>query len=493
MLSTLKENRSLTFYQPTSIPLHGLPTTEHVGGLTSVATSTDVHTTAVLTQRFVNQCNQYLRICQEQQQNLLNRTNRYIQNIYDTQTNPTATHLRDKGHWNAVQRLVDREELMKLQISQKTDLPMTPDERQALFKALQGKNLADMKDVDIKDLLDTYIKRDERAMLDALKDFKSTGRSSHLLQQEKLDKLQEELANIDLSKISPDEFKYLKENYCERIEYHHRTSISNNPSKQSLADNISPLATSEHDKRHLDPKTGKVNYKQPVEDTELNRLQEIRDANRQIIFRNEIKGLGLAAAIGAGVGFTLGFATTLAQSGTDPDSIRMALGSGVKSGMESGLISTIGYGVGRTVGQVAVSATTGLLANLGVAITDNIARMCSMGVVGILTISVFSVYQFAKLKMQGVDTRKALIQVGKQAAFSLSLLVISLTVQGILGGAAGIIVSGGIGFCIVSYFLISTACQRQFAEELQIYMIEKCKPVFITWIDCRNSKQIGQP
>lgn len=211
----------------------------------------------------------------------------------------------------------------------------------------------------------------------------------------------------------------------------------------------------------------------------LNRQGMMRKGTSKSVFRNELHGLGLAAAIGAGVGFTLGFVAALAQSGTDPDSIRMALGSGVKSGAESGLLSTVGYGLGRTLGQTAASAATGFLANLGVEITENVARMCSMGVVGTLTISVFSVYQFAKLKIQGADTHEALIQVGKQAAFSLSLLAASITVQGLIGGAAGMIVSVGIGFCIVSYSVVSTAYQRQFAEELQIYMIEKDKPIFL--------------
>lgn len=157
----------------------------------------------------------------------------------------------------------------------------------------------------------------------------------------------------------------------------------------------------------------------------------------------------------------------------------MALGIGAKSGAESGLLSMVGYGIGRTIGQAATSAVTGLLGNLGIEITENLVKMCGMATVGTLTIAVFSVYQFAKVKLQGADTHEALIQVGKQAAFSLSMLTVSIAAQGLLGGAAGMIVSMGIGFCIISYSVASTVHQRQFAEELQVYMIEKCKPVFL--------------
>lgn len=219
-----------------------------------------------------------------------------------------------------------------------------------------------------------------------------------------------------------------------------------------------------------------------VDQKQIDKVMENTGITQKVktaVFKNELRGLGLAAAIGAGVGFTIGFATTLAQTGITPDSTKIAFGSGVKSGMESGLISTVGYGIGRTIGQTATSAVIGLLGNLGIEITENVSMVCNMGIVGVITISVFSAYQFAKLKLQGADTREALLQVGKQAACSLSVLTVSIAVQCAVGGTAGIIVSVGIGFLMVSYSVVSTVHQRQFAEELQIYVIEKCKPVFV--------------
>ena len=62
----------------------------------------------------------------------------------------------------------------------------------------------------------------------------------------------------------------------------------------------------------------------------------------------------------------------------------------------------------------------------GVNITENISRMCGMTAVGAITIAVFSTYQFIKLKRDGIVTREAAIQIGKQALFSLSLLLLVL-------------------------------------------------------------------
>ena len=204
----------------------------------------------------------------------------------------------------------------------------------------------------------------------------------------------------------------------------------------------------------------------------------LKKTNSKRVFRNEIKGIGIAAAIGIGVGFTIGFAVSLAQTGVTPDSIKYALINGGKSGLSSGIQSTIGYGIGRTVGQLASQALTGVFSNVGLEITENIAKMCNMGAVGAITIGVFSTVQFVKLVCKGESLKTAAIQVGKQALFSLSLLVVSITAQGIFGGPSGIIVSVGVGIIFVTYTIADTVHQRNYSEKLRVYMIEKCKPIF---------------
>lgn len=101
-----------------------------------------------------------------------------------------------------------------------------------------------------------------------------------------------------------------------------------------------------------------------------------------------------------------------------------------------------------------------------------------MGTIGAITIAVFSSVQFIKLVRNGESLKSAVIQVGKQTLFSLSLLAVSIAVQGIFGGSAGIIVSVSTGIIFVTYSIADTIHQRHYLEKLRAYMINKYKPVF---------------
>ena len=257
-------------------------------------------------------------------------------------------------------------------------------------------------------------------------------------------------------------------------EGHHQQNVADHPEQQANPDNIKFYKDREEhlQKGHNGDWSNESN--EPM--TDKNKMLEKTNSKR--VFKNELKGLGLAVAIGAGVGLTIGFITTLAQSGITPDTLKLAAFEGVKSGLESGAISAVGYGIGRTIGEVATHAVSGVLENFGVTITENVSKMVNMGVVGALTIAVFSTYQFVKLKIKGVATKEALIQTGKQALFSLSLLAVSIAAQGIWGGAAGIIVSVSIGIIMITYSVADAIHQRHFAEKIRIYTIEKCYPSF---------------
>lgn len=191
--------------------------------------------------------------------------------------------------------------------------------------------------------------------------------------------------------------------------------------------------------------------------------------------KNELTGLGIAVAIGAGIGLTIGVVTTLAQSGITPDSIKLAAIQGAKAGLESGALSAVSYGISRTIGEVATQAATKTLGTLGVTMTENITKMIGMGTI---TIAVFSVYQFIKLKQSGLSNREALIQVGKQACVSLSILAVSIAAQGIWGGAAGVIVSVSAGIIILTYSVGDNIYQQRLSERIRVYTIEQCRPVF---------------
>ena len=198
---------------------------------------------------------------------------------------------------------------------------------------------------------------------------------------------------------------------------------------------------------------------------------------------NEIKGIGIAAAIGLGVGFTIGFTISLAQNGITPESLKYALVNGGKMGMISGLESSIIYGIGRTIGQIAINAMEGILSNIGIEITQNISKMCSMAVVGGITISIFAIVHFIQLRKKGISLKESVIKVGKQVLFSSFLLLISILAQGVYGGFAGIIVSVSAGIIIVTYNIVDILQQKELLEKLKIYMIEKSKPNFSNKID----------
>lgn len=255
-------------------------------------------------------------------------------------------------------------------------------------------------------------------------------------------------------------------------EGHHQKNVADHPEQQADPDNIKFYRTRQQHKE----KGHGGNWKNESDKPGTDKNRMLAKTNSKRVFRNELRGLGIAVAIGAGLGMTIGFATTLAQSGVTPDSLKLALAEGVKGGLESGVLAGVGYGVGRTLGELVSKSAVGFLENVGVTITENLSKMIHMGVVGTLTIAVFSAYQFINLKRHGIATKDALIQVGRQALFSLSLLAVSIAAQGLWGGAAGIIVSVSIGILMIAYSVADSVHQRHFAERVRIYTIEKCYP-----------------
>lgn len=257
-------------------------------------------------------------------------------------------------------------------------------------------------------------------------------------------------------------------------EGHHLKNVADHPEDQGNPDNIKFYPNR---KEHLE-EGHDGNFNNESDAPYIDKDKMLIKTNRKRVFKNELRGAGIAAAIGAGIGFTIGFAVSLAQSGVTPDSIKYALAEGGKSGISSGIQSVIGYGIGRTVGQLATKALEGVLSNVGLIITDNISKVCSMSAVGSITITVFSACQFISLIRNGVSLKEAVLQVGKQALFSITLLAVSIAAQGICGGAAGLIVSVSTGIVFITYSIIDVIHQRNFSEYIREHMIEKCKPNF---------------
>lgn len=270
----------------------------------------------------------------------------------------------------------------------------------------------------------------------------------------------------------------LSTNRVRGAEGHHINNVADHPELQANPDNIKMVA----DKNaHLKEHHG--DFKNETSGPLINRDARLIKTNRIRVIRNELAGIGLAAAIGLGTGFAIDFTITLAQNGLNPNSLKYAFISASKTGGESAILASGSAVLGRTIGvSMSTALTNAFLAHTGNAITkgiaENIAQMCNMGVVGSLTIISLSIYQFAKLKHMGYCTKECLLRIGKSAALSISLLVLSITVQGIWGGPAGIIVSVISGVVITGYTVNKTLHDKKVSEKLTIYTIELCCPIF---------------
>lgn len=393
MLSAIKNNKSLTFYQPMTVERKMDFSSAYAGGTGAIATSAIVHNTATVTNQFNSELNGYLSYFQQV------RASDAV-NLNLAEANQIA---RNRGVYRAWQY-------------EKADISMG------------GNGSENWNAQEKQDILD----------------------------------------NVDM----------VNQNSCRSgvrgAEGHHQKNAADHPEYQADPDNIKFYRS--HEEHRIKGHQG--NFQNETDAPMRDKDQMLKNTNSKRVSKNEWHGLKLAVAIGVGVGFTIGFAVEIAKAGITPESLKTAFFVGAKSGIETGALSIVGYGLGRTIGDLATSALLVGLPNLGIQVTENIAKMCSMGTVGLLTITIFSVYQFAKLKIQGVSTKDAFISVGRQALFSLSLLAVSIVAQGVFGGVAGIIVSTSIGIIFITYSVVDIVHQRKFSEYIREYMIERCKPVF---------------
>lgn len=387
MISELRNNRSLTFYQPTAATPKINMSSAYTGGITATAISGVVYTTAGTTTQFNNQLSGFLNSLHAGRDRISQKVSEGLAEDYN------YTGARNDG----VKLAWDYE---------KADVEMG------------GKGSADWN-------------------ADQQQEIKETGK-------------------------------------VRGAEGHHQKNVADHPTDQGNPDNIKFYKSR---KEHLE-EGHDGNFQNESNADYIDKDKMLKKTNGKRVFKNELRGVGIAAAIGIGVGFAIGFAVTLAQSGVTPDTLKYAIAEGGKSGASAGVQSIVGYGIGRTLGQLATRALEGALSNIGVSMTENITKMCNMGAVGAVTIAVFSTCQFIKLIRSGVACKEAAIQVGKQALFSLSLLAVSIAAQGIWGGPAGLIVSISTGIILITYTLADTVHQRHYAEKIRIYMIDKCKPSF---------------
>lgn len=257
-------------------------------------------------------------------------------------------------------------------------------------------------------------------------------------------------------------------------EGHHINSVGEHPSQQANPDNIKFVKSKQE---HLAEHNG--DWRNPTEGEMIDRNSRIEDINNKRVLKNELTGIGLAAAIGLGIGFTIGAVTTLAKNGVSVKSIIQASEAGFKTGVESSALAVINHGLVRGIGEAASTALVQIATDkLGIILTENLIKICNMAVLGTVSSIVFSTWLFIKLKMKNHSTSFAIKQAGKSLGISLGILFISIVSQGIWGGYAGLIVSIGIGLAMIIYQFIKMQLNKQLYEGIRTYTINKLKPHF---------------
>ena len=258
-------------------------------------------------------------------------------------------------------------------------------------------------------------------------------------------------------------------------EGHHQRSVAYHPEDQADPNNIRYYKSrSEHrDKGH------NGDFHNESDAPKIDKEAMLKHTNRKRVNKNEFKGAGIAAAIGFVTGASISFIVTIAQNGISPDSLKDAVINGGKSGLEGatfGLINHIGT---RLIGDVATNAMTGILSNFGIQITENITKACNMGIAGSIAIITFSVYQYIRLKRNGVSTKDALFSVGKGAFVSVASLAVTVLVQSAYGGPAAIAVSVSIGAVMLGYSMYNMNQDKKLMNQIHCYTIKKSYPVII--------------
>jgi hypothetical protein len=258
-------------------------------------------------------------------------------------------------------------------------------------------------------------------------------------------------------------------------EGHHINSVKEHPELQANPDNIEFVKDRNE---HLQKHGG--DFRNPTEGELIDRNARLEEVNRRRVIKNELTGIGLAAAIGLGIGFTIGVITTLAQKGISFDHVKTAMGVGLRTGFESSILATINHAIVRGIGE-SISDTLSQIAihHYGFTATENLLKMCNMATIGIVGSIVFSTWLFMKLKWQGHSTRFAFAKAVKNLGTSLTILFVSIIAQGIWGGYAGLIASLTIGLSIVIFQYLRYNINQKLLDDIWNYTIEKSRPVLL--------------
>lgn len=273
--------------------------------------------------------------------------------------------------------------------------------------------------------------------------------------------------SADWTRAEREEILHSKTGTVSGAEGHHQKNVVDHPEYQADPDNIKFYKSRQE---HLEQgHDGNFQNESDAPFIDKNRMLA-RTNNRRVLI-NEIKGAGISVAIGFGAAFTISAVAELARVGIDSVEMGELIGHAMRAGIEGGAVSTVTYGAGRLVSSVLQKQGIDLLTRTGA-----LANFASVGAISIILVAT---YQFLKMEMRDVETSAALKEVGKQALFSISVLATSIAVQGIYGGCAGIIVSTGVGFVVLTAGAVQSAHQRKLETQIREYTIEEYRPLLV--------------
>lgn len=244
------------------------------------------------------------------------------------------------------------------------------------------------------------------------------------------------------------------------LDGHHINSVGDNPSMQADPDNIVFVTRDEHFEAH------KGNWQTQTSGKTIDRAEMNRRTNMRRVVKNELRGLGISAAIGFGVGVTISVIMELSRTGLQDADIPLLLKRSLISGVETAGISSITYIVGRgtsyaleNVFHLTPLATTNVLS------------------VGAISSSIAVVYQVAKMKIMGMSQDEIYDVAGKQATVSMLSVALTSLATGLYGGVGGIVASIGFAVIYLGYNIGSNIHNRALNDKLRAYTVEQYRPV----------------
>ena len=250
------------------------------------------------------------------------------------------------------------------------------------------------------------------------------------------------------------------------FEGHHIKNVANHKIHQANPDNIKFYSSREehielgHDGDAHNPSDGEF----------INRDNMITMTNRRRVMMNEIKGLGVSAAIGFGVGVTLSAIVELSQSSMKAVDMPRLIKRSLLSGIEGAGLSSASYVAGRGVSYAMESF-------FKLDPTTVVGGMINTFSVGTISAAIGVIYQLTKMRIMGMPKEMVMEMAGKQATISMLSVALTSLAQGLYGGAGGIIAFAGFAFAYLGVIIKNNIHNNMLREKINAYTVEQYKPI----------------